>query len=157
MMRIRHLTVLAAIALLTAIPAIAKVAPENWNPPLTTAQRAVGLFVAVCGKSLPDFANAEALMANYGIVLTSRIGTATKFSTIENVSFQIQPHMGGNHCSMVFETGDSQAAVKKAFSAIGKTKVVNGNLAASYGGRAVAVLETTSSPKAYHLFMLGAP
>lgn len=155
---VRNILCLALLVGTVAVsPALAKdkVAGTDWNPPKITAERAVELFSAVCGGSLPHFKNAKKLMAANGIVLASPYGTKTVYSEKENVSFQIQED-GGNtqQCSMVFESKQGKAAVKKAFSALGETKVVEGTLAAFYQGRTVALMDPDSSQGAYHFLML---
>lgn len=138
-------------------PALAKdkVAGKDWNPPKITAQRAVELFSAVCGGSLPHFKNAKKLMAANGVTLASPYGTKSVYGEKENVSFQIQEHAGNTQdCSMVFESKDGKAKVKKAFSALGETKVVDGTLAAFYQRRTVAVMDSDASLGAYHFLML---
>ncbi|QLQ20596.1 MAG: hypothetical protein HZT43_21490 [Exiguobacterium profundum] len=44
--------------------------------------------------------------------------------------------------------------MKKAFSALGETKVVEGTLAAFYQGRTVALMDPDASQGAYHFLML---
>ena len=101
-------------------PVIAVTAQHVGTTPIS-ATRALALFDAVCGASLPSFAQAPALMAVNGITVPSHSGTATVYSPAEDVSFQLQDGPGaGRTCSMVFGTTQSAASAANTFSALGQ-------------------------------------
>ena len=105
----------------TATPAVTPVTPISAAPAQISAARAVALFDAVCGASLPGFANASALMAANGITMPSPRGTPTMFSLTEDVSFQLQDGPGqGRTCSMVFGTTDAPQQTTATFATMGQ-------------------------------------
>ena len=131
-----------------------KIVPADWNPPAVSTARALQLFETICGGSLPKFAKAKKLMAANGIYLASKQGSATVFSKVENVSFQIQTYSDGNgRCSMVFKTKESRKALRQSFKSLGPTEEVMGNLSVAYRDRTVAVLEE-GDDQLHRFFML---
>jgi hypothetical protein len=132
------------------------VVPADWNPPPVTPARAVQLFEAVCGASLPNFASATSRMAANGITLTSAIGTSTRYSATEEVSFKIIDGPGlGKSCSMVFQTSGSPASLRSAVNALGPSADTAMGRAILYRGRNVIVtLEPASSNGLSRLLML---
>ncbi len=114
--RLRPVRSLAlALTLLAAVAA----APARAEGQLVPAERAVKLFLAVCGATAPrDFAGAQKVMAKYGI--TAKQPTGTVFSKTEDLSFKIMDGPGfGKTCSMVFASGDKAATVQAAVPKVG--------------------------------------
>jgi hypothetical protein len=106
-----------------------------------SSARAVQLMEAVCGASLPNFANARATMKANGITAPSPTGTPTMYSTTEDASFQIQDGPGlGKTCSMVFGSTDSQDAVLSALSRLGRFQATPFGPATTYRGRGALVI-----------------
>jgi hypothetical protein len=96
-----------------------QVEPVGSSP--VDLNRAVALFDAVCGATLPGFANAPARMAANGITVASSQGTASVYSATEDVSFQIQDGPGqGRTCSMVFGTTNPPPNAASALSGLGQ-------------------------------------
>ncbi len=111
-----------------------------------SATRALALFDAVCGASLPGFTRAPALMAANGITVPSPTGTATVYSATEDVSFQVQDGPGaGRTCSMVFGTPHSAANAASTFSAVGQFVETPLGLGTIYRGTNAVVLIGGSS------------
>ena len=81
---------------------------------LVPAERAVGLFRAVClGTVEKDFAGAAKVMAKYGIDRKETSGTI--YSEAEDISFKIFDGPGfGKTCSMAFASKDKAKAVQAA-------------------------------------------
>jgi hypothetical protein len=103
--------------------------------------RAVQVFEAVCGATLPNFAAAPRAMAANGITARSPEGTPTIYSATEDLSFQIQNGPGlGQTCSMVFGSKDSEGTVLSALSRFGAFGPSPFGLAAPYRGRATLVI-----------------
>lgn len=76
--------------------------------------RALNVFDAVCGQSLPDFASAPRLMTQNGI--TNKASTGTVYSATEDLSFKIVDGPGiGNSCSMVFVSKEPKKQVFDAY------------------------------------------
>jgi hypothetical protein len=93
---------LGALALLAACETASTPPTTGVLAPITPAQ-ANDRFRAVCGASLPDFANARALMSQIGV--TAEAASGTVFSTTENLSFKIIDGPGRRKtCSMVYAT-----------------------------------------------------
>lgn len=96
------------------------VAPFGSQMPVSVI-RAIALFDAVCGATLPGFSDAPRQLVANGITIPSPEGTATQFSATEDVSFQIQDGPGkGRTCSMVFGTPDSPQTVTRGFAGLGQ-------------------------------------
>ena len=103
--------------------------------------RALVLFDAVCGASLPSFATAPARMAANGVTVPSPSGTGTVFGATEDVSFQIQDGPGaGRTCSMVFGTPQSAATAAETFAAMGQFVETPLGLGTIYRGTDAVVL-----------------
>jgi hypothetical protein len=165
----RPILALTAAALLAAcVPATA---PQSGTPVAAVAAgtatpvsgaRAVALFDAVCGGSLPNFASATAKMASNGIAAPSPLGTPTVYSATEDVSFQIQDGPGlGKTCSMVFGSPQREAAVLAALTAIGPFKRTAMGTATVYRGGSALVLFSGETQKSgttsyYNIRMLSA-
>jgi hypothetical protein len=104
-----------------AVPTQSPALIQDATPAPISPIRAVALFDAVCGASLPGFANALALMTANGIAVPSPDGTATVYSASQDVSFQIQDGPGaGRTCSMVFGTTEPPQAAAVAFASLGQ-------------------------------------
>ncbi len=128
------LLVMAALGLAgcdpsAALPVISSAASPPPCPALgmsaapapVSITRAVALFDAVCGESLPGFTNASSIMAANGITVPSPEGSATVYSATQDVSFQIQDGPGqGRTCSMAFGTTDPPHVAAPAFAAFGQ-------------------------------------
>jgi hypothetical protein len=104
------------IAVVTTAPA----APAIYNAPISVT-RAVALFDAICGASLPRFEGAGPLMGRNGINQSEGDDGLTLFSPTEDVSFQVQEGPGqGRTCSMVFGTTETVQAARTGFSVLGQ-------------------------------------
>lgn len=118
-----------------------------------SAVRALALFDAVCGASLPGFAQAPALMTANGITVPSPSGTATVYSATQDVSFQVQDGPGaGRTCSMVFGTTQSAATAADTFSVLGQFVETPLGLGTIYRGTNAVVLiggNSTQGPTTY--------
>ena len=131
----------------------ARVAPQTVSTAPISPARALALFDAVCGASLPGFAQAPALMAANGITVPSPSGTATVYSATEDVSFQVQDGPGaGRTCSMVFGTIQTAEAAATTFAAIGQFVETPLGLGTIYRGTNAVVLiggNATQGPTTY--------
>ena len=117
------------------------VSPQTVGTASISAARALALFDAICGESLPGFTRAPALMASNGITVPSRSGTATVYSATEDVSFQLQDGPGaGRTCSMVFGTTQSAATAANTFAVIGQFVETPLGLGTIYRGTHAVVL-----------------
>lgn len=92
------------------------------GPEPVPAARAVALFDAVCGSTLPDFRNAGGLLRANGF--TRETAAETIFSTREDASFRVRS--GGDDCSFVFGSTEPRATIFAAFESLG-TAVQRGN------------------------------
>ena len=102
-------------------PVVNAVAAPFGNQMPVSVIRAIALFDAVCGATLPGFNDASQQLVANGITIPSPEGTATLFSATEDVSFQIQDGPGqGRTCSMVFGTPDSPQTVGRGFAGLGQ-------------------------------------
>ena len=100
--------------------AVAAAEPQIDSAPISVT-RAVALFDAICGASLPRFEGAGLLMGRNGINLISGDGVLTLFSPTEDVSFQLQDGPGqGRTCSMVFGTTETAQAATAGFAVMGQ-------------------------------------
>lgn len=100
----------------TAAPA----APLTDSAPISVT-RAVALFDAICGATLPRFEGAGLLMGRNGINIIEGDDVLTLFSPTEDVSFQLQDGPGqGRTCSMVFGTTETVQAARAGFSVMGQ-------------------------------------
>jgi hypothetical protein len=119
-----------------AVPAVA----TGTATPISSA-RAVQVFEAVCGATLPDFAAAPRAMAANGITAPSPEGTPTIYSATEDLSFQLQAGPGlGRTCSMVFGSKDNEGTVLSALSRFGTFGPTPFGIATTYRGRAALVI-----------------
>ncbi len=83
---------------------------------LVPVARALQMFDAVCGRSLPDFSSADRNLKQAGV--TNKASTGTYFSPVEDISFKIAEGPGfGKSCSMVFATTETRKRVFAAYGA----------------------------------------
>ena len=102
------------------VAAAATAAPQNASAPISVT-RAVALFDAICGATLPRFEGAGLLMGRNGINISEGDDLLTLFSPTEDVSFQLQDGPGqGRTCSMVFGTTETVQAARAGFSVMGQ-------------------------------------
>ena len=106
-----------------------------------SAARALALFDAICGASLPDFTSANSRMAANQVTIASPYGTATMYSAVEDASFQLQDGPGlGRTCSMVFGTSAAPQSTALTFAAMGQFVETPLGLGALYRGTQAVVL-----------------
>jgi hypothetical protein len=76
---------------------------------LVTTERAVSLFIDVCGGSLPNFKTAHSRMSKHGA--TAQEPSGVVFSPSENFSFKVfEEQNTGLTCSIVFASRDTTKA-----------------------------------------------
>ena len=116
-------------------------AVQAGSPAPVAAARAAQLFEAVCGDTLPNFANAKARMQAIGVTVPSPTGTPTIYSQTEDLSFQIIEGPGlGRTCSMVFGSQDTEGTIQTALSRFGAFQPTDLGAATVYKGRAALVI-----------------
>ena len=134
---------LAAILALSATPLTAQ-SVDPGTLPAVPADRAVALFAAICGDSLPNFDSATDRMSANGI--TDAAQTGTFYSSRENLSFKITDGPGaGKTCSMVFATQDDTEAFVRAAFTLGAFQETQLGLAAPYRGSIVLLGDRPTS------------
>jgi hypothetical protein len=103
-----------------SVSATTPAATSISNTPISVT-RAVALFDAICGASLPRFEGAAPLMGRNGINLSEGDDVLTFYSPTEDISFQVQDGPGqGRTCSMVFGTTETVQAAQTGFSVLGQ-------------------------------------
>jgi hypothetical protein len=166
----RHRQMIASLALILALTgcvqttttvtggAVPAVATGTATP--ISSVRAVQVFEAVCGATLPNFATAPRAMAANGITANPADSNPTIYSATEDLSFQIQDGPGlGRTCSMVFGSQEGEDAVLSALSRFGRFGQTAFGLATTYRGRATLVIfsgevQRIGSTRYYNLRLL---
>jgi hypothetical protein len=83
----------------------------------TPASKAVGIFKAVCGESLPNFTKADRRFRSIG--KTETLPTGQRILSGTSVSLQVFPDNGGGKtCSMSFVTNESRKQVKRTLETL---------------------------------------
>ncbi len=104
-------------------------------PAAITATRALQLFDATCGASLPNFGTIDAALRQSGII------GANQSSLTEDVSVRIQDGPAdGKTCAMTFGTTDQGPAVLAAFTTLGAFQQTPLGTASKYRGRNAIVI-----------------
>ncbi len=104
-------------------------------PTAITATRALQLFDATCGASLPAFGTIDTVLRTNGII------GANQTSLTEDVSVRVQDGPAdGKTCAMTFGTTDAAAGVQATFGALGTFKATPLGTAAKYRGRNAIVI-----------------
>jgi hypothetical protein len=138
---IRPALILATLALsacqfskpYVAPPPVPVAAPTA--PGAITATRALQLFEATCGASLPNFGTIDAALRMNGII------GPNQSSLTEDVSVRIQDGPAdGKTCAMTFGTLDAAPTVQAAFGSLGAFKETPLGTAAKYRGRNAIVI-----------------
>lgn len=136
----------ALIAATLALPACQLVKPQLVAPPpapvatpsapaAITATRALQLFDATCGASLPNFGTIDAALRTNGII------GANQSSLTEDVSVRVQDGPAdGKTCAMTFGTTDAAPAVLAAFGSLGAFQQTPLGTASKYRGRNAIVI-----------------
>ncbi|MEM9584562.1 MAG: hypothetical protein AAGA08_15745 [Pseudomonadota bacterium] len=134
---IRNAIGICAIGLLAACENTTTSTADAPQRELSPAE-AIGLFEDVCGGSLPNFKEADRIMAANRVVVPSPLGTNTTFHQSGNVSFNIVDGPGsGKTCSMVVSTNASKAKIRAATAKLGPFKSTALGKAAAYKGTLV--------------------
>lgn len=146
---LKPLLLVAALVGLAACQTTTSVPVQNDNTPLEavqpiSAERAVALFKATCGASLPNFANLKSKLVQNGF--THKEPTGTVFNIREDASVKLLNGPGaGRSCSFVYASQQSRdvafAAYEKTFGPIAQTPL---GQTAGYqsGGKTTLVLLT---------------
>jgi hypothetical protein len=136
----------ALIAAILALSACQLVKPQLASPPPApiatptapapiTAARALQLFEATCGASLPNFGTIDTTLRASGITGPNQTSLA------EDVSVRIQDGPGdGRTCAMTFGTTDPEPAVRSTFSTLGTFQQTPLGTATKYRGRNAIVI-----------------
>ncbi|MHA6263400.1 hypothetical protein ACXYMO_09370 [Arenibacterium sp. CAU 1754] len=127
----------------TAQAQVALSLPENGLPAVP-AERAVALFDAICGKSLPNFAKAKRIAATNGLTQSAAGGAV--HSTRDNLAFRLEAGPGvGKSCVLIFETKSKERAILRALKALNSGNTLakrNGDMHGLYQGRPAVFFET---------------
>ncbi len=116
-------------------------------PVAVTPDRAVALFDAVCGASLPAFATAPEAMAQAGITRPS--GDGTMSAADEDASFRIEDGPGlGQSCTMTVGTDDAAGTLAALRAVTGGVQDTPFGPAGLYRGRPALLIFPAAPPAA---------